>query len=148
MLTYHDIATSASSATLSGNSAELFWPDDDLWYLIRINSIDSERKTAFIVYTTGETECLDLDDIVREGHMSLLPEAEDTDGSNDEDCVPRQMTECEVNEDALSELSASEPGARYSNEASVDGEEEEVLDPSLVILDLVFRMVRMMRMMS
>eukprot|EP00210_Caulerpa_lentillifera_P009108 g8686.t1 len=125
LLTYHDIATSSSSAKLAGHSAELFWPDDDLWYLIRISSVDPETKTAFIVYTTGETESLDLDDIVREGHMSLLPEVEDTDVSNEEGCVPRQITECEVNEDAMSELSASEPGALYSDEASVDGDDDE-----------------------
>lgn len=124
-MTYHDIATSSSSAKLSGHSAELFWPDDDLWYLIRIASIDSEQKTAFIVYTTGETERLDLDDIVREGHMSLLPESEDTDVSNEEGCVQKQIPECEVNEDAMSELSASEPGALYSEDVSVDGDDDD-----------------------
>lgn len=52
--------------------AEIYWPDDGLWYFVHINSIDLEKKTADIIYTTGETELLDLIEIVTEGHMLII----------------------------------------------------------------------------
>ncbi|KAK9806927.1 hypothetical protein WJX72_007742 [[Myrmecia] bisecta] len=57
---------------LKGRLAELFWPDDDMWYLIEIHDVNVEAKLAKIAYSTGETEELDLNEIVREGHMSLI----------------------------------------------------------------------------
>ncbi len=36
--------------------------------------MDLNSRKAQIMYTTGETEELDLDDIVREGHLSLMVE--------------------------------------------------------------------------
>ncbi len=57
---------------LKGRRAELWWPDDSLWYLIEIHDVDIPQKKAHITYVTGETEVLDLLDIVREGHMSLI----------------------------------------------------------------------------
>lgn len=121
LLTHHDIATPSAAAKLSGHPAELFWPDDDLWYLIRIDTINSEMKTAFIAYTTGETETLDLEDIVREGHMSLLPEAEDTDPSVEED-APQQNLDIDIPEE-ISELSASELPGTFLDDASPDEDE-------------------------
>lgn len=59
---------------LKGRDAELFWPDDMLWYLVQIQSVNSRNKSARITYTSGETEDLDLEEIIREGHMSLIPE--------------------------------------------------------------------------
>jgi len=133
LLTYHDIATPAAAAKLRGHPAELFWPDDDLWYLIHIDEIDSENKTANIVYITGDTERLELDDIVRDGHMSLLPEAEDTDLSAEED-APQQTADVEMGEEVISELSASDMRGMFMDNASADedemctdDEEEEVM---------------------
>mmetsp|Transcript_34682 Transcript_34682/g.90036 ORF Transcript_34682/g.90036 Transcript_34682/m.90036 type:complete len:320 (-) Transcript_34682:171-1130(-) len=67
LLTHADI-----SQELKGRHAELFWPDDNLWYVITIHAINPMAKSADIMYTTGETEELDLNEIVREGHMSLM----------------------------------------------------------------------------
>ena len=67
LLTMDDI-----SKDLKGRRAELWWPDDSLWYLIEIHDVDIPLKKAHITYVTGETEVLDLLDIVREGHMSLI----------------------------------------------------------------------------
>lgn len=67
LLTMEDI-----SKDLKGRRAELWWPDDSLWYLIEIHDVDIPLKKAHITYVTGETEVLDLLDIVREGHMSLI----------------------------------------------------------------------------
>mmetsp|Transcript_40212 Transcript_40212/g.72224 ORF Transcript_40212/g.72224 Transcript_40212/m.72224 type:complete len:328 (-) Transcript_40212:84-1067(-) len=67
LLTHADI-----SQELKGRHAELFWPDDNLWYVITIHTINPMAKTADIMYTTGETELLDLNEIVRDGHMSLI----------------------------------------------------------------------------
>lgn len=51
---------------------ELFWPDDNCWYLVEIRSIDSKQIKAAITYVTGETEELDLEEIIREGHMQTI----------------------------------------------------------------------------
>ena len=67
LLTYADI-----SEALAGRKAELYWPDDNLWYLIQIQGVDVTTRRAQILYTTGEAETLSLDDIVREGHLSLI----------------------------------------------------------------------------
>jgi hypothetical protein len=52
--------------------AEMFWPDDGMWYVIEIHRVDLQDKTATIVYRTGETESLDLQEVAKEGHMSLM----------------------------------------------------------------------------
>ncbi|CAD7703974.1 unnamed protein product [Ostreobium quekettii] len=67
LLTHEDI-----SERLEGRQAELFWPDDNLWYLMQIHRVDVQAHSAQIIYTTGETEILNLDEIVQEGHMSLI----------------------------------------------------------------------------
>lgn len=69
LLTYHDI-----TPDLQGRRAELYWPDDNLWYLISIEHVDLLTQKASIMYSTGETEELNLNDIVKEGHMSLIPD--------------------------------------------------------------------------
>lgn len=67
LLTHADI-----NERLKGRRAELYWPDDNLWYLIEIHEVDTTNHKAQIMYVTGETEELDLLEIVREGHMSLI----------------------------------------------------------------------------
>mmetsp|Transcript_118 Transcript_118/g.418 ORF Transcript_118/g.418 Transcript_118/m.418 type:complete len:261 (+) Transcript_118:498-1280(+) len=67
LLAYSDI-----SQSLKGRSAELFWPDDNLWYLVKILSVNVRNRTAKIIYETGDVEELQLDEIVTEGHMSLI----------------------------------------------------------------------------
>mmetsp|Transcript_1715 Transcript_1715/g.3843 ORF Transcript_1715/g.3843 Transcript_1715/m.3843 type:complete len:239 (+) Transcript_1715:182-898(+) len=57
---------------LKGRQAELFWPDDNLWYLIEIQNINVRQKHAKIMYTDGSTEELELDEIIQDGHMSLI----------------------------------------------------------------------------
>jgi hypothetical protein len=59
-------------ADLRGRHAEMFWPDDRLWYLIEIHRVNVEDRTATIVYRTGEVEDLNLAEIARDGHMSLI----------------------------------------------------------------------------
>jgi hypothetical protein len=55
--------------------AQLFWPDDGLWYRVVIVSVvqDAQAPRASINYATGEEEELELRDIIDNGHMSLLP---------------------------------------------------------------------------
>ena len=67
-LYHHDI-----TPDLKGRHAELFWPDDSLWYLIEIQDVDVAKKTAQIVYTTGEVEELNLDEIASDMHMIIIP---------------------------------------------------------------------------
>lgn len=67
LLTYADI-----TPTLKGRQAELYWPDDKMWYLIEVFAINIRSRIAKIQYTSGEFEDLDLNEIIREGHMSLI----------------------------------------------------------------------------
>eukprot|EP00887_Chlorella_sp_A99_P004772 scaffold4.g4772.t1 len=60
------------NAGLVGRVAELFWPADGNWYLIRFESVDMATRRAHILYNTGEQESLSLDDIQRDGHCSLI----------------------------------------------------------------------------
>ncbi|KXZ56248.1 hypothetical protein GPECTOR_1g216 [Gonium pectorale] len=42
------------SPALKGRQAELFWPDNELWYLVEIISVNAKTKQAKIVYASGE----------------------------------------------------------------------------------------------
>lgn len=57
---------------LKGRQAELFWPDDALWYLVEIQAINLKTKQAKILYASGELEELDMEEIIRDQHMALL----------------------------------------------------------------------------
>lgn len=69
MLTQADIQNS-----LVGKQAELLWPDDGLWYLIKITAVNLMESTADIIYLTGETEAgLNLEDIAIKKEMRIIP---------------------------------------------------------------------------
>lgn len=73
ILTVNDV-----SPNLVGRIAEVFWleegnSDGNLWYLVKIESVDMVRRTASIRYQNGEMEeALSLDDVARERHMRLV----------------------------------------------------------------------------
>lgn len=67
LLTHADI-----TPALVGRRAELYWPDDALWYVVQFTAVDVSARRAAIAYATGETEVLNLDDIIADGHMSLM----------------------------------------------------------------------------
>ncbi|PNH02542.1 PHD finger protein ALFIN-LIKE 1 [Tetrabaena socialis] len=68
------------SPALKGRQAELFWPDNQLWYLVEIINVNAKTKQAKIVYASGEEEDLDLAEIVFGGLE--VPE-----GCNDGACL-------------------------------------------------------------
>lgn len=48
-------------AYLQGRQAEMFWPDDNMWYLIEIHRVNVIDKSATIVYrwvSVGGSSCL------------------------------------------------------------------------------------------
>eukprot|EP00798_Chlamydomonas_sp_ICE-L_P007896 gene7896-1107_t len=57
---------------LKGRQAELFWPDDKMWYLVEIQSINLKTKQAKVIYATGEEEEVDMEEIVKDKQMALL----------------------------------------------------------------------------
>lgn len=63
------------SRALIGRQAELFWPDDAKWYMTTIVDIDPDTYQAKVQYHTGEFEALDLEDVIQDGQLSLLPVA-------------------------------------------------------------------------
>lgn len=58
--------------TLIGRHAELYWPDDNLWYLIEIQEVYVDRKEARVLYSTGDFETLSLEETARDMHMMLI----------------------------------------------------------------------------
>lgn len=68
------------SRALIGRQAELFWPDDAKWYMTTIVDIDPDSYQAKVQYHTGEFEALDLEDVIQDGQLSLLPVAESEGG--------------------------------------------------------------------
>lgn len=70
----HLLTMGEVSAELIGMQAEMLWPDDGKWYLIRIMHVDTHTRTANIQYVTGETENeLDLAEIVSKKEMRIIP---------------------------------------------------------------------------
>lgn len=67
LLTHADI-----SLNLRGRRAEMFWPDDRMWYMVEIHAVNPRSRQAKIQYSSGEFEELNLEEIIREGHMSLI----------------------------------------------------------------------------
>ena len=60
---------------LRGAAAALYWPDDDRWYPVTVTAVAPRARTARVRYATGEFEALDLDEVMREGHMVLTDRA-------------------------------------------------------------------------
>lgn len=60
------------SLNLKGRQAELYWPDDKKWYLIQVQSVNPKARTARVQYTSGEVEDMNLEEIIADGHMSIL----------------------------------------------------------------------------
>ncbi|KAG2434312.1 hypothetical protein HYH02_012334 [Chlamydomonas schloesseri] len=59
---------------LVGRHAELFWPDDNLWYLIEIQEVYVAQREARVLYSTGDFETLSLEETARDMHMVLIPD--------------------------------------------------------------------------
>jgi hypothetical protein len=72
----HLLTMAEITPELQGKQAEMLWPDDGKWYLIRITEVDTHTRTANIQYLTGETENdLDLTEIVSKKEMRIIPSA-------------------------------------------------------------------------
>ena len=62
---------------LVGKIAEVYWvadsPDESMWYLVKVESVDLPAKTACVRYQNGEVEAdLNLAEVAQEGHMLLV----------------------------------------------------------------------------
>lgn len=57
---------------LKGAACALFWPDDARWYLVDVSDVSPRARTAQVRYPSGELETLDLDEVMREGHVLLV----------------------------------------------------------------------------
>lgn len=60
------------SVALKGKRAELYWPDDGIWYSVAINAVNVKKRMATIQYDTGEIEELDLAEVISDEQMYLL----------------------------------------------------------------------------
>jgi len=59
---------------LKNAQIELFWPDDNLWYRAEVISLNERNRTAKVLYATSDVETLDLDELIREGHVNVRRE--------------------------------------------------------------------------
>ncbi|KAI8100714.1 hypothetical protein M9434_005105 [Picochlorum sp. BPE23] len=62
---------------LVGKIAEVYWvadsPEESMWYLVKVESVDLAAKTACVRYQNGEVEAdLNLAEVAHEGHMLLV----------------------------------------------------------------------------
>jgi len=53
----------------------LFWPDYNLWYRAEVISLNERNRTAKVLYATSDVETLNLDELIREGHVNVRREA-------------------------------------------------------------------------
>lgn len=51
--------------------AQLFWPDDQLWYRAEVVSLNNRARSAKVLYATGDVETLSIDEIAAEGHLNV-----------------------------------------------------------------------------
>ena len=51
------------------------WPDDNLWYRAEVISLNERNRTAKVLYATSDVETLNLDELIREGHVNVRREA-------------------------------------------------------------------------
>jgi len=65
------------SMALAGKIAEVYWvsdkPEESMWYLVKVESVNLAAKTACVRYQNGEVEAdLNLSEVAQEGHMLLV----------------------------------------------------------------------------
>jgi hypothetical protein len=51
--------------------AQLYWPDDNLWYRAEVISLNEKEHKAKVLYATSDVETLDLEELIREGHVNI-----------------------------------------------------------------------------
>lgn len=66
---------SQSLTALKNAQIELYWPDDNLWYRAEVISLNERNRTAKVLYATSDVETLNLDELIREGHVNIRREA-------------------------------------------------------------------------
>ena len=52
-------------------SAQLYWPDDGMWYKAEVVSLNTRSRSAKVLYATGDVETLSVDEIAQEGHINV-----------------------------------------------------------------------------
>ena len=57
---------------LQGATIELYWPDDGLWYRAEIHSLNTRQRSAKVLYSTGDVEQLELDEVSTDGHQHVV----------------------------------------------------------------------------
>lgn len=65
------------SMALAGKIAEVYWvsdkPEESMWYLVKVESVNLAARTACVRYQNGEVEAdLNLSEVAQEGHMLLV----------------------------------------------------------------------------
>ncbi|KAK9826723.1 hypothetical protein WJX81_001868 [Elliptochloris bilobata] len=81
------------SLQLREQPVELYWPDTNTWWPARITDVTSQ--VCRVAYETGETEELPVDDVIRDGIMSLgWQRARPTSGASSGRCYSASVAPC------------------------------------------------------
>lgn len=60
---------------LVGKQLLLFWPDEGAWYRVEVLEVNARKRIAMVLYETGESEELELEDIVKNQEIAWNSEA-------------------------------------------------------------------------
>mmetsp|Transcript_7167 Transcript_7167/g.26347 ORF Transcript_7167/g.26347 Transcript_7167/m.26347 type:complete len:725 (+) Transcript_7167:272-2446(+) len=69
---YRLLLSADLNPSISEKQVELLWPDDGTWYGVEVVRYDPESHLAAVVYQTGETEDVQLSDVVRDKEGRVL----------------------------------------------------------------------------
>lgn len=60
------------SGGLVGRWLSVFWPDDNQWWSVFVQSVNPSLSTATLLYETEEAEEIDLQQLVEKGELAWL----------------------------------------------------------------------------
>jgi len=67
----HTSGLLSHAGTRESLSAQLYWPDDGMWYKAEVVSLNTRSRSAKVLYATGDVETLSVDEIAQEGHINV-----------------------------------------------------------------------------
>lgn len=71
MHAHERLADSRVLSRIAPLRAQLYWPDDGMWYKAEVVSLNTRSRSAKVLYATGDVETLSVDEIAQEGHINV-----------------------------------------------------------------------------
>lgn len=99
--------------SLVGKQLLLFWPDEGAWYKVEVLELNAKKRIAVVLYDTGESEELELEDIVKNQEIAW----------NVDPGMPPEAPEEVVREDTAEEAGQPHPAPPLEREERAEAEE-------------------------